>query len=82
MRDPARIQKFCNRLAKAWRQHPDWRFGQLIVNVFGKMEADPFFPEDEEMIQFIEKCLIPSNAVNEKSKNSPEVTTKSDKEKE
>ena len=37
MRDPARIQKFCNRLAKAWRCHPDWRFGQLICNVFSEM---------------------------------------------
>ena len=65
MRDPARINKFCNRLAEAWRYHPDWRFGQLICNVFACLNKDPFFPEDEEMIKFIEKCLIPSeNATN------------------
>lgn len=69
MRDPARIQKFCNRLAKAWRCHPDWRFGQLICNVFGEMGADPFFPEDEEMIAFIEKTLIPHKEHEEIEKN-------------
>lgn len=57
MRDPDRIQAFCNRLAKAWRRLPDWRFGQLMSNALGEMAAngrDPFFPEEEEMIKFIE----------------------------
>ena len=56
MRDPARIQKFCNRLAKAWRCHPDWRFGQLISNVLGAYvdttKRDIFFPEDDELLDF------------------------------
>lgn len=55
MRDPNRIQKFCNRLARAWEKVPDWRFGQLMVNALGEMPKDPFFPEDDEMIEYIEK---------------------------
>ena len=35
MRDPNRIQTFCNELANLWRKVPDWRFGQFISNVLG-----------------------------------------------
>lgn len=56
MREPTRIFKFCNELAKIWREYaPDWRFGQLMMNVLGAMQAsgkDPFFPEEDEMLQF------------------------------
>lgn len=58
MRDPRRIDDFCRRLAVCWHQVPDWRFGQLMVNLFGAYGKDPFFPEDEEMIRFFEKKLI------------------------
>ena len=54
MRDPKRIKKFCDRLAKAWETAvPDWRFGQLISNILGG--CDPFFVEDDKMIEGIEK---------------------------
>ena len=55
MRDPKRIKKFCNELANIWETNcPDWRFGQLILNVLGEMAVtrDPFFPEEDEMIEF------------------------------
>lgn len=53
MRDERRIKKFCNELAEIWEEEcPDWRFGQLIVNVFGSMKIDPFFPEEDEMIEY------------------------------
>lgn len=60
MRDIKRIRKFCNRLATAWELLPDWRFGQLIVNIFGQMKSegkDPFSPEDESMIEYIEQYI-------------------------
>lgn len=60
MRDIKRIRKFCNRLATAWELLPDWRFGQLIMNIFGQMKSegkDPFFPEDESMIGYIEQYI-------------------------
>lgn len=55
MRDPERIRAFCNRLVKVWECVPDWRFGQLMVNALGEMGKDPFFPEDDEMIEYLEK---------------------------
>ena len=59
MRDTKRIRKFCNELADVWEKKvPDWRFGQLMVNVLGEMAGggrDPFFPEEDEMMEFIKK---------------------------
>lgn len=60
MRDPKRIRKFLNRLADAWELCPDLRFGQLMSNIYAGMQRegkDPFFPEDEEMIAYIEKYV-------------------------
>lgn len=59
MRDPNRIYKFCNELANIWvTECPDWRFGQLMSNVLGKMQSegrDPFFPEEDEMIKYFKE---------------------------
>lgn len=59
MRDKNRIYKFCNEFADVWANNvPDWRFGQLICNVFGQMAGegrDPFFPEENEMINYFKK---------------------------
>ena len=65
MRDAKRIDDFCNRLKAVWKQVPDWRFGQLITNALSAMQArgrDPFFPEEDEMIKFLENYVSsPSN---------------------
>lgn len=56
MRDPKRIKKFCDQLAEIWEsQRPDWRFGQLVVNVFYTMSRDPFFYEEDEMMEYFKK---------------------------
>lgn len=58
MRDISRIDKFCKELADIWKTNcPDWRFGQFIVNVFGTFDKDPFFPEEDEMIEMIKRCF-------------------------
>ena len=57
MRDPNRIDAFCRRLANRWKMVPDWRFGQLMINIFRQMDRDPFFPEDDEMIKAIERII-------------------------
>lgn len=54
MRDPERIDEFCDELKRMWHKVPDWRFGQLILNVFGEVQAkrkqDLFFLEDDDML--------------------------------
>jgi len=58
MRNSSRIEKFCQRLARAWEYMPDMRFGQFMMNVLGAYAhevRDPWFPEEDEMIEYIEK---------------------------
>lgn len=51
MRDPKRIREFCAQLAEIWEtQCPDWRFGQLISNVFS---GDPFYLEEDAAMKMI-----------------------------
>ena len=66
MRDPKRIRRFCNELATLWETVPDWRFGQLISNVLGeyvsKTKRDIFFPEDDEIMDFMKKYFSQENS--------------------
>lgn len=69
MRNKNRIKPFCDTLAKIWEKNcPDWRFGQLICNVFGEMTHDPFFPEEDEMINYFKNYF--KNEENDKNENS------------
>ena len=59
MRDSRRIYSFCNELANIWATEcPDWRFGQLVENVFAEMrdkDKDPFYFEEDEMLGYFRK---------------------------
>ena len=55
MRDKSRIYPFLNELGEQWSKVPDWRFGQLLVNILGTCEKNPFFYEDDEMLELIQK---------------------------
>lgn len=57
MRDPNRIDAFLSRLGDVWRQVPDWRFGQLMCNTLGYAGPDPFYTEDDTLIDVIEKVV-------------------------
>ena len=57
MRDPNRIPEFCNKLAEIWAKYPDFRFGQFILNAFSNTKKDPWFYEDDEMIEYLEKWM-------------------------
>lgn len=62
MRKPERIDKFCNELAAIWKEKaPDWRFGQLMVNVLNSLPRDPFFYEEDEMIEAFRKYFTPKH---------------------
>lgn len=53
MRDINRIDKFCDELKEIWKTNcPDWRFGQLMINVLSTLPIDPFFPEEDKMIEY------------------------------
>ena len=59
MRNPDRLDEFYDRLKKVHKEkYPDLRFGQFMMCVLGDMTSygrDPFFPEEDEMIKFIEE---------------------------
>lgn len=62
MRDPKRLDKFYDRLKELHKECiPDWRFGQLCSNFFGwlyqEKKKDLFFPEEAEMIKYLEEYL-------------------------
>ena len=65
MRNKKRIKEFCNELADIWENNcPNWRFGQMICNVFGEMASngiDPFFPEEDVMINYFKKYFKNEN---------------------
>lgn len=59
MRDPKRIDKFCDDLKEVWHQFPDWRFGQLMMNVLSQHLSDTgrdvFYLEEPEMMSYFRK---------------------------
>ena len=62
MRDPNRIDKFCDELKTIWHQVPDWRFGQLINNVthawnVARNSCPIFYAEDDEFFRFMNEYL-------------------------
>ncbi len=64
MRDPKRIDEFCELLKRIWKEVPDWRFGQLITNLGRQFEFEfewtpgsLFYMEDEEFMKELNKIL-------------------------
>lgn len=56
MRDPKRIRPFMNKLADIWEKNcPDWRFGQLIENVFSSMPLRTWAIEEDTMLEEFKK---------------------------
>ena len=71
MRDPKRIDEFCDLLKKIWKRVPDWRFGQLISNLGRQLEWTPggfFYAEDEEFMNELARILAKFNEYENKYK--------------
>ena len=71
MRDPKRIDEFCDLLKKIWKLVPDWRFGQLISNLGRQLEWTPggfFYAEDEEFMNELSRILAKFNEYENKYK--------------
>ena len=56
MRDPNRIEPMLKAIKELWNLVPDWRLGQLVVNLARASDFnDPFFVEDTEMMTAVEE---------------------------
>ena len=58
MRDVNRIDKYVNQIKDIWKKFPDWRFGQLLMNICSMIEDNPayfFYIEDDELFKKIEE---------------------------
>ena len=56
-RDVGRIQTVLSSLETVWRQYPDMRLGQLLINVCGT--ADLFAIEDEKLLERLQYNTFP-----------------------
>ena len=55
MRDINGIEPFCTDLAKVWKDNPDMRFSQLIVNLMGSYGSDMYYVEDEDFMNILKE---------------------------
>ncbi len=55
MREKERIDRILSKIKILWEQNPDWRLGQLIVNV--SKRDDPFYFEDTLLEKELDKYL-------------------------
>lgn len=53
MRDPNRIDKFCEMLKVYWHMVPDWRFMQLVCNLQSYIGGDGFYLEDDKVMKML-----------------------------
>ena len=56
-RDAGRIKEVLSQLEQVWRQYPDMRFGQLILNLAGGAEL--FAMEDEQFLEKVQANIFP-----------------------
>jgi len=63
MRDPQRIDRILRKLQKIWKANPDWRLGQLVVNL--TKEADPFYVEDDQLENLLDVTIHTEIAVDD-----------------
>ena len=61
MRDPDRIPEVLGALRRAWLAHPDYRLGQLILNLAS--EKDPWYMEDDDWLQRLNALAAERNPV-------------------
>lgn len=58
MRDPNRIDPMIDKLRALWHRYPDFRLGQLVVNLGRRApdtKADTFNVEDDKMATTIDQ---------------------------
>ena len=64
MRDPNRLDSFYEELKKKHKKIcPDWRFGQLLYNFLSYIGKDPFYIEEDKMLELLNDFF---NSINSK----------------
>jgi len=53
LRDPNRIGTIIEKIEKIWRHRPDWRLGQLILNIVKIKCPELFYLEDDTILEKI-----------------------------
>lgn len=54
MRDPKRIDEFCDKLRAIWKDNPDLRFGQMVMNIYQLVGNTSFYSlEDDKALQIM-----------------------------
>ena len=57
MRDVNRIDKILTEVGDLWKQIPDWRLGQLFVNLQRFEGHDLFYYEDERLVAALKQFI-------------------------
>ena len=57
MRDINRIDPLLAKLGALWKQYPDMRFGQLIINLLDNLGKEPWYLEDDAWAEYLDKYL-------------------------
>lgn len=52
MRDINRIDDYLDIIKKIWKQNPDLRFSQLVLNVFTDSSLDYYIEDDKSLEMF------------------------------
>lgn len=60
MREITRIVRILALIRQIWCAYPDWRLGQLLVNITG-ITGDMFYIEDDDLENYLRKFLSNSN---------------------
>lgn len=56
MRNPNRIDRILNEIRIIWKQYPDLRLGQLILNVIENPAL--YYIEDEELVELLKQTYL------------------------
>ena len=69
MRDPSRIDYYCDELADIWHKVPDWRLGQFMTNMLlayhNTYKHDAFYAEDADFMKFMRDFVTQATTVDD-----------------
>lgn len=55
MRNPERIDEVLQAVELYWKENPDLRFMQLVLNAVASVKRDPYYLEDPSFMELLRK---------------------------